>query len=60
MSLKDDRVRNRLIPVDLNDLIPVDSRFLMVFYLRAELVSHYGQAINLLNEPIEMFIKQIE
>lgn len=54
----DDRVKLEIM--DLNDSIPVDSRFLIKFYLKAEMVSVYEQPMSLLNESIDCFLKHIE
>lgn len=58
IQLKDERLKVKII--DLNDLIPVEPRFIMKFYFRTHLVSQYNQSISLINEPIESFIKNIE
>lgn len=58
IKIGDDRVKREMN--DMADLIPVDVPFLIKFYFRAELTSSHAHPMSLLNDPIEVFLKQIE
>ena len=58
IKIGDDRVKKEMI--DMNELIPVDVQFMIKFYFRTELISSHAHSMSLLNDPIEVFLKQIE